>query len=119
MASYLDKAKAAKKAGKGTRVSAPVWKPEKEGELFAGLLIDKESAHSQRFGSDFVVYTFQSDSGPQKWIPGAATDAEIKSIVEVGQVYLIEYQGKEATGAGNERNRYEVTLIPATEMAGA
>lgn len=118
MAKYLDAAKAAKKAGQGTKVGAPKWKPENKGDMLAGLLIEKETAHSQQFGSDFVVYTFMTDDGPRKWIPGQATDAEIKSLMQTGQIYLVEFLGKEKTNTGNDRNSYEVTEIPGDVMAG-
>lgn len=112
MATYREMYAKAKKAKETKKVEALRWKGVEPGDNVCGLLMTKRVGKSRRFDSHFNIYTLKTEEGVTDCILGSATDAEVGNAMEVGQIYYIEYTGKEAVAGGLERKNHDVILVP-------
>lgn len=110
---YQDLVKAAIKE-KRIKVLKPIWHEwGKSGSSVVGKLTGVVDVQSTRFDSTFKKYSMDTDDGPVQFMLGGASDNDTGIFMEVGNVYIVEFTGKEDIGKGTARNTFQITLIDA------
>jgi len=59
----------------------------------------------------YSQYLFQTDDGLIKFALGKATDNEAGSLLEVGQIYAITYEGAEKISGGRRVNKFKIVHV--------
>ncbi len=87
---------------------------EKEKAFVVGQFIGYAAVASSQGDGYYNQYLFNTDVGLVKFALGNATDKEIIPLMRVGEVYHVEFQGKEKLDAKRSVNKFLVNHIPLT-----
>ncbi len=105
--SYSDAWKEAEKT-KSTFCVSPEWFTfEKKGSFVLGKLMGMNEVDSSLGSGTYLQYLMDTDVGLIKFSLGAATDKELTTVMKVGNVYRIEYQGQAKIKGGRRVNQFK------------
>lgn len=113
--SYKDQYEKANKAGEIQDLTPTFTRFEKEGDVILGKLVSYNPVQSSLGEGQYNQYLFETDDGLVKFSLGQAADSELGSQFVAGEVYRIEFLGKEKIDRGRAVNKYEVVQIPSGE----
>ena len=109
--SYQEMADKAFKRGLTENLTPTYIEWETEGQKVIGMLKGKVSIKSNKNEGIYNQYMFDTDDGLIKFHLGMVTDGEAGSVMEVGGIYYIEYQGQIKIGGGKNVNKFHVERI--------
>lgn len=90
----------------------PVYREfKKAGDGFVGRLKGISPVESGLSEGTYNQYLFDTDEGLIKCAFGGATDKEAGLLMEVGRVYMIEYQGTVKITGGRQVNKFQITRL--------
>jgi len=110
---YVEQAEKAFKNGKTENLTPTYVEWENEGQVIVGELKGVVSIKSNKNEGIYNQYMFDTDDGLLKFHLGMVTDGEAGSVMEVGGIYHIEYQGQIKIGGGKNVNKFHVERIYA------
>lgn len=87
---------------------------KKEGMVVIGRFVGFSTVSSSRGEGTYNQYLFHSDAGLIKFAVGSATDKEIMPLLIRGQVYSVQYLGKEKLSGARTVNKFMVNHIELT-----
>jgi hypothetical protein len=90
---------------------------EKPGSQVVGKFMARNEVGSTETKKGYYQYTFETDHGLVKFHLGNVTDADAGSLMEVGRVYFIEFQGQEKLAGGKRVNKFIVERLYTEEEA--
>jgi len=109
---------AAVKANDAESIAPDFVQWEKKGQQIAGAYVAKSLVDSgNREGKPYNQYLFDTDSGRVKFHLGSVGDSEIGAQFLEGEVYVVEYQGKEEIGRSRSVNRFNCYHVSADVLA--
>lgn len=90
----------------------PVYRELKtKGDGFVGRLKGCSPVESGLSGDSYNQYLFDTDDGLIKCAFGGATDKEAGALMDIGRVYVVEFQGKELITGGRTVNKFSIQLV--------
>jgi len=108
---YQEMADKAFKKGSTENLTPTYVEWENEGQIVVGMLKGIVSIESSKNQGRYNQYMFDTDDGLIKFHLGMVTDGEAGSVMEIGGVYHIEYQGQLKIGGGKNVNKFHVERI--------
>lgn len=111
MSDYMKRAQKAMKDGKSENLSPKYVEFKNQGDAIAGMYLDRHEVLSAQSDKTYYQYLFDSDQGLIKFHLGSATDNEAGSLMIKGDIYYIEFLGKESIGGGKTVNKFHVEKI--------
>ena len=119
--SYKDDYKKAKDAGEIQPISATFHEWKKKGDLVVGQFMHVNQVAGRQPNTFYNQYLFMTDEGLIKFSLGGVTDNESGVMMRIGEVYAIEFLGKEDIGHNQSVNRFNVERLTspgATRVGG-
>ena len=100
-------------AAKTTVNVLPEFKEWKEdGDHITGRFMGVQAFPGRKPDTTFNKYTFDTDQGLVSFTLGAMIDGQVKTCMQVGNVYRIAYRGQKELPNGNSMNSYDIELVP-------
>lgn len=87
---------------------------EKEKAFVVGQFIGYAAVASSQGEGTYNQYLFNTDAGLIKFAVGNATDKEIIPLMRIGELYHVQFLGKEKLDAKRSVNKFLVEHIPIT-----
>jgi len=112
---YKEAHEKAHKENRMSKVTPDYLEWKKSGMKIVGQFVGVSSVPSSRGEGSYNQYLFHTDDGLVKFAVGAATDKEIMPLISRGQVYSIEYLGKEKLDKTRSVNKFMVLHIELTD----
>lgn len=109
--SYQEMADKAFKKGSTENLTPTYIEWETEGQTIVGMLKGKVTIESSKNKGVYTQYMIDTDDGLIKFHLGQVTDGEAGSVMEIGGIYHIEYQGQLKIGGGKSVNKFHVERI--------
>jgi len=109
---YKEKVAKAMKNGKSINITPKFINLTMEEPLVMGRYLVASSVQSSVSEGTYLQYLFDTDDGLIKFHLGAACDAEIGSIMKIGNIYAIEFLGQEKLSGSRSVNKYHIEEIP-------
>lgn len=101
----------AQKASTTRNLTPEYYEFEGAGCSIVGRLKGKAAVASSLSDGTYNQYLMETDEGLFKFHLGKATDTEAGVLMEVGQIYYIEFKGKEQIARGRTVNKFHVEQI--------
>jgi hypothetical protein len=111
--SYADDAMKAAKAKSTTNLTIQYYEWKEKGQIVVGRLLNRVTIKSRANGGEYFQYIFDTDMGKLKFHCGAFFDRDAGSLMEIGGVYSITFQGKKKLAGTNEVNLFDLLMIKA------
>jgi len=100
------------KNGKSINITPKYVCFENEGDTIVGRFLSRSPVQSQTNQKVYFQYLFDTDEGLMKFHLGSATDGEAGCVMAEGDVYYVEFLGKEKIGNNKSVNKYHIEEIP-------
>ena len=113
---YSDMKKVAQEKGSVANLTPQFFVFDKAGAGFCGRLKGFSSVSSGLSQGTYNQYLFEVDTGLLKCAFGAATDKEVAPLLHIGNVYIVEYKGKEKISGGRSVNKFSIEEIDEAAM---
>lgn len=108
---YAEMKKASEKAKARIDMTPDFYQFKEKGDSVTGRLKSFSEVSSGLTEGTYLQYMFDTDKGLTKCALGKATDKEIASLITIGRVYSIEFQGKEKISGGRSVNKFKIYEI--------
>lgn len=109
--SYEAMAKEAIKQGAVEQLTPAYYEFKKPKDGFVGRLKGISEVESGISEGIYNQYLFDTDNGLIKCAFGGATDKEAGLLMEVGRVYLVQFEGKVKITGGRTVNKFRIERI--------
>lgn len=109
--SYKDIAERALKDGQTENITPKYVEFTDVGDIIVGRYLARTQVKSNVSDGVYFQYLFDSDEGLIKFHLGSATDGEAGAVMKSGEIYHIEFLGKEKIGGGKSVNKYQIERI--------
>jgi len=111
---FIEAHKKAEKEERTEKITPEYVTFEKEKAFVVGQFIGYAEVASSQGDGFYNQYLFNTDIGLVKFAVGSATDKEIIPLMRIGEVYHVEFHGKEKLDAKRSVNKFLVNHIPLT-----
>ncbi len=101
----------AQNEGQTKDLSAEYKEWKNAGDFIVGKFLGCNTVTSRLGSGEYNQYLFETDDGLIKFAMGAVTDSEVAPLMEKGNIYRVEYQGKTKISGGRQVNRFKVGQI--------
>lgn len=108
---FAEMKKLADKAKAKIDMTPEFYQFKTKGDCVTGRLKSFSEVASGLTEGTYLQYMFETDAGLVKCALGKATDKEIGSLITIGRVYNIEFQGKEKISGGRSVNKFKIYEI--------
>uniref|UniRef100_A0A6H1ZNN0 Uncharacterized protein n=1 Tax=viral metagenome TaxID=1070528 RepID=A0A6H1ZNN0_9ZZZZ len=108
---YSDMKKVAQDKGAVANLTPQFFVFDTVGGGFCGRLKALSAVTSGLSQGTYNQYLFEVDAGLIKCAFGAATDKEVAPMLRVGNIYIVEYKGKEKISGGRSVNKFHIEEI--------
>ena len=88
---------------------------DEEDQYIIGRFLSSDEVESKNGQSRYRMYLFDTDVGKVRFALGYKADTEIFPLMEVGEVYYIQYLGQVKLPSGRHLNQFEVKHILSVE----
>lgn len=96
----------------------PQWVPwEAEGQYIIGRFRGSSEVSSSLGEGTYLQYLFNTDDGLVKFSLGRATDNELRTVMNVGSIYMIVYLGQVKVKGGRKVNQFKAQVLTDTSEA--
>ncbi len=113
---YAEMKKSAEKAGAVTDLTPQFFEFKTKGDGFCGRLKHLSPVTSGLNQGTYNQYLFETDSGLLKCAFGNSTDKEIESLVKLGNIYIVEFLGKQKISGGRSVNKFKILEVDETAL---
>jgi hypothetical protein len=113
---YQDMFAEGRKVGAIKTLTPTYFSFEKPQDGFVGRFKGRSAVDSSLGGGQYHQYLFDTDDGLIKCAFGQATDKEAGAMMEVGRVYVIDYQGQVKITGGRSVNKFTIDLIDESAL---
>lgn len=111
--SYNDDLKAAQVAKSGEKLTIEYREFKEKGDIIIGRFLATVEITSRTNQGKYNQYIFDTDAGKIKFHCGAFFDKDAGSLMSLGNVYAITFQGKKKLEGGNTVNLFDLLLVPS------
>ena len=87
------------------------WK--EKGQTIIGRYESRNAVKSQSKDGFYYQYLFDTDDGNVKFALGSATDNAAASLMSIGGIYQVTYEGKVKLSAGRQMNKFTILELEA------
>lgn len=112
---YKEAYTSAQKDKRMSKVTPDYLEWKKEGMFIVGQFVGVSAVASSRGEGSYNQYLFHTDDGLVKFAVGSATDKEIVPLIKQGEVYHIQYLGKEKLDKTRSVNKFMVHHVELSE----
>ena len=108
---YADQKKAAKTNKTMQTIDVAFTQFKDKGDSILGKFLKRTEVESTREGQTYQQYLFDTDAGKVKFHLGRVADGEAGSLMRIGCVYEIVFQGQEAIGGNRRVNIFNISHL--------
>ena len=87
------------------------WK--ENGQVIIGRYESRNAVKSQSKDGFYYQYLFDTDEGNVKFALGSATDNAAASLMTIGGIYQVTFEGKVRLSAGRRMNKFTILELEA------